>query len=65
MLPSKPLTDAYLWGDGTLEFHRCQNCGCVSHWVAVDPGADRMGVNARLMDLEVLAAARVRYSAGP
>ena len=34
------------------------------HWIAVDPGVDVMGVNARLMDSEVLAAARVRYSAG-
>ncbi len=42
-----------------------ENCGCVSHWVAMDPEVDVMGVNARLMDPEVLAAARVRYSPGP
>jgi hypothetical protein len=56
--------ESYVWRDKTLETHRCQNCGCVSHWVAMDPGVDVMGVNARLMDPEVLAAARVRYSAG-
>ena len=38
---------------------------CVSHWIAMDPGVDLMGVNARLMDPEVLAAARVRHSDGP
>ena len=65
VLPSDPPTDVYVWGDKTLETHRCGNCGCVSHWVAFDPGVDVMGVNARLMDPEVLAAARVRYSAGP
>jgi hypothetical protein len=64
VLPSDPPTDVYVWGDKTLETHRCRNCGCVSHWVAMDPGVDVMGVNARLMDPEVLAAARVRYSAG-
>ena len=64
MLPSKPLTDAYLWGDGTLEFHRCQNCGCVSHWAAVDRKRNRMAVNARLMPPEILAGARVRHRDG-
>jgi hypothetical protein len=31
----------------------------------MDPGVERMGVNARLMDPGVLAAARVRHSDGP
>jgi hypothetical protein len=31
----------------------------------MDPGVDLMGVNARLMDPAVLAAARVRHSDGP
>jgi hypothetical protein len=65
VLPLELPTDVYAWGDRILEFHRCRNCGCVSHWIAVDPGADRMGVNARLMDPGVLVAARVRFSAGP
>lgn len=53
-------TDVYMWDDRSIEFHRCRQCGCVSHWAAVDRTADRMGVNARLMDLAVVAAARVR-----
>jgi len=65
VLPSEPPTDVYVWGDRTLETHRCGECGCVSHWVAMDPGVDVMGVNARLMDPEVLAAARVYHSDGP
>jgi hypothetical protein len=54
-------TAAYVWGDATIEFRHCRVCGCVSHWAPLDdrfPG--RMGVNARLMPPEVLAAARVR-----
>jgi hypothetical protein len=47
-------------GAKCIEFHRCQNCGCVTQWAAVDQPADRMGVNARLMALEVLATARPR-----
>jgi hypothetical protein len=53
-------TKAYLWGDRSIAFHHCQNCGCVTHWSAADRPADRMGVNARLMAPEVLAAAHVR-----
>jgi hypothetical protein len=59
---TKGATDRYLRGEKSIEFHRCQNCGCVTHWAAVDQGADRMGVNARLMAPEILAAARLRRS---
>ena len=53
-------TDSYQWGDKSLAFHRCKACGCTTHWSPSDPAADRMGVNARLMPPEILAAARVR-----
>jgi hypothetical protein len=57
-------TDRYLWGEQSIEFHRCRNCGCVTHWAAVHQDADRMGVNARLMTPEILATARLRRSDG-
>ena len=59
-----PPTDVYMWGGRSIEFHRCRNRGCVSPWAAVDRGLNRMGVNARLMDPEVLAGARVRHLDG-
>jgi hypothetical protein len=62
ILASDSATDRYLWGEKSIEFHRCRNCGCVTHWSAVDRGVDRMGVNARLMPPKILAAARVRHS---
>lgn len=58
--PAPPATDVYMWGDRMLEFHRCKTCGCFTHWSAVDTTYDRMGVNARMMEPSVLAAARVR-----
>ena len=58
-------TSIYLWGDKELETHTCKICGCTTHWVAVDKSYDRMGVNARLMEPEILAAAAVRKIAGP
>jgi hypothetical protein len=57
-------TTGYLWGHKSIAFHRCRNCGCVTHWAAVGRPADRMGVNARLMAPEVLAAARRRHLDG-
>ena len=56
--PPSGATDIYLWGERRLEFHRCKDCGCITHWAAVDKSYDRMGVNARLMQPAVLAAAR-------
>jgi hypothetical protein len=57
-------TDIYMWGDKSLEFHRSRNCGCVTHWLAVNRSRDRMGVNAKLMAPEILVAARVRHLDG-
>jgi len=43
-----------------LELHHCPTCGCTTHWTGLDPDLNRMGVNARLMAPQVLAAARLR-----
>ena len=55
-------TDTYMWGEKQIAFHRCPDCGCVTHWTPVDPGIpqDRWGVNARMLAPELLAQARVR-----
>lgn len=54
-------TDTYAWGDRSIAFHRCQSCGCATHWSSLDPKlTDRMGVNARLLDPKVLDGVRIR-----
>jgi hypothetical protein len=53
-------TATYVWGDKSLATHRCTVCGCITHWSPLDPKLDRMGVNARLMDPAIVAAARIR-----
>jgi len=58
-------TDTYAWSDRLLAFHRCRTCGCLSHWAAIEPGHDRMGVNARLMDPDILQRVKIRHSGGP
>ncbi|MGC1189188.1 MAG: hypothetical protein WA861_01305 [Candidatus Binatus sp.] len=57
------LTDVFMLGPKKIEFHRCKICGCVTHWSPRDQ-RDEMGVNARLMELEVVARARVRHLDG-
>ena len=52
-------TDTYLRGKRMTEFHRCKVCGCLTHWAAVDRTHPRMGVNARMMEPEILASALV------
>jgi hypothetical protein len=60
VLPPAGATDIYMWDDRSIEFHRCKVCGNVTHWSAVDPSAQRMGVNARLMAPEVVNATPLR-----
>lgn len=55
------LTATYRWGDKTIDFHHCASCGCTTHWSPVDErDPERMGINARLLAPDVVAAARVR-----
>ena len=58
-------TRAYVCHSRSQEFHSCNTCGCTTHWRLFDPNPDIIGVNARLMAFEVLAAARVVRTAGP
>lgn len=58
--PPEGATEAYVWGDHMLEFHRCKGCGCLTHWASIDRSHDRMGVNVRLMDLDILEAVQRR-----
>ena len=58
LAPPTGATDIYMWNKRVLEFHRCRQCGCITHWAPVDKTRDRMGVNARLMEPDVLVGAR-------
>jgi hypothetical protein len=56
-VPATGATSIYTWGDETI--------ACSTHWAPVDKSYGRMGVNMRMMDPEILAAARVEKIAGP
>ena len=54
-------TDAYVWGDRELSFHRCQECGCVTHMAALETEPARIyGINARLIPTLDPASVRLR-----
>jgi hypothetical protein len=58
-------TNIYLWNERIIEFHSCKVCACTTHWAPVDKSYDRMGVNARMMPPEIVAAAKIRKTSGP
>jgi hypothetical protein len=50
----------YAWGRKALNFVQCKNCGCVMWWERASPDPEKkMGVNMRMFDPAVLAAAQV------
>lgn len=57
-------TQTYSWNGRHVDFHRCAECGCLTHWEPRDAARKRRGVNARLLDPDVLAAATVRHLDG-
>ena len=65
LIPASGATSIYIWGDRMIEHHSCKICACSTHWEPVDRTYGRMGVNARMMDPEILAAAKVKKISGP
>ncbi|WP_081875737.1 GFA family protein [Vibrio sp. ER1A] len=49
-------TNFYCWGDKEVEFHRCSNCGCVTHYITTDKCPERiLAVNMKLASVETLS----------
>ena len=41
---------AYCWGDRSIEFYHCNNCGCITHYESIEKQDDsRVAVNVRMM----------------
>lgn len=54
-------TQFYCWGDKQVEFHRCDICGCTTHYrTTAECDADILAVNMRMADNEVLNSIPVR-----
>jgi hypothetical protein len=52
-------TETYVWGDRELAFHRCKECGCVTHMSAIDP-PQIYGINVRMIPVLDPASVHVR-----
>lgn len=65
VLAASAATADYVWGDKTLKFVRCRNCGCVTHWERIPSKADsKFGVNARNFEPGAIASVRIRLLDG-
>ena len=60
-MPNPASTEAYVWGDRDLAFHRCRSCGCVTHMEAIklDPPV-LYGLNVRMMPALDLSTVMLR-----
>src|SRR5262245_42370767 len=65
ILHAPKATESYVWGHKLLRFVRCARCGCVICWERNRPTLrNKMGVNARNFDLEIVEAIRIRHLDG-
>ena len=54
-------TDFYCWGDKEVEFHRCNACGCLTHYLTTQKcSEDILAVNMRIAENEVISRIPVR-----
>ena len=54
-------TAGYSWGEKMLRFVRCNGCGCIVNWEAVQPTErSRVGVNVRNFEPAAIGAVRIR-----
>ena len=55
----------YRWGDCTIDFWHCTQCGCLTHYTSVDdaPGS-RFAVNTRMLPLNVTESLTIRHFDG-
>jgi len=51
----KGATDTYRRSSNTIEFHRCCECGVVTHWIDPTGGVRHMGVHMANFDQSILA----------
>jgi hypothetical protein len=52
---------AYRWGDRTIDFWHCANCGCLTHYTSREDGPEsRFAVNARMLPPDLIESLPVR-----
>lgn len=58
-------TKPYIWGDKEVEFHHCNSCGCITHYISTAKcSVDRTAVNMRMATSEQLQGLALRHIKG-
>ena len=63
-MPEPDDTDTYAWNGRHVSFHRCRDCGCLTHWMPKSATRQTLGINARLLAPKLVASARLRHKDG-
>ena len=51
----------YMWGDKTITYHRCGECGCTTHYTAQDSEVgEKLAINARMAPCSEISDIPVR-----
>jgi len=62
---SNPADSIYEWGEKTMTFHRCDNCGCTTHYTSTeDDGKQLIAINTRMVSREIMDSIPVQYFDG-
>lgn len=63
-LPIYDASETYSWNGRHVDFHRCRTCGCVTPCAPRSSKRTGFGINARLLELELLTELPVRHKDG-
>jgi hypothetical protein len=51
----------YSWGEKTITYHRCENCGCTTHYTTTEDDGNRLiAINCRMAQLSDISDIPVR-----
>lgn len=57
--------DEYRWGEQTITYHRCADCGCTTHYTTLDEdGSELIAINCRMAPATAIADIPVRVFDG-
>ncbi len=51
----------YIWGDKEVEFHRCNLCGCITHYITTQEcREDILAINMNMAEAEIVNKLPIR-----
>jgi hypothetical protein len=57
--------DSYAWGEKSITYHRCGNCGCTTHYTSTDSdGSQLIALNCRMAPISEIDGIAIRHFDG-